>query len=131
MLNRTTILKYTIIHAVEFALVVGAVIIVRHYVRIPTWLVVLFLVLWVVKDVVIYLKVWRSYAYGDNRPTNTMIGLEATAVSSIDPAGYVRTRGEIWKAEINEPQHPAAKGERTRVVDIKGMTLVVERGDEG
>lgn len=58
---------------------------------------------------------------------NEFIGLEATVTDRLDPVGYVRVHGEIWKAEVGNHRQPAKRGERMRVVDSSGMTLIVER----
>ena len=127
MLNSKVILKYALIHLVELALIVVAVIVVRHFISIPTWLTITILVLWILKDIAIFFKVWRSYAVYDSNPMRELIGLEATVMDGLNPVGYVRVKGELWKAEIRNPMYPAKRGDKTRVVDNKGMTLIVER----
>jgi len=127
LLDRKVILKYALVHVAELVIVVCALILARHLFSLSTWLMVTILVLWIVKDAALFPKVWRSYAVDDNRPTSKLLGLEATVVDSLDPVGYVRVVGELWKAEVSDPDHPATRGDRTRVVDIRGMTLTVER----
>ena len=53
----------------------------------------------------------------------TLIGLEAVVVTPCTPRGQVRVQGEIWDARCDAG---AAAGERVRVVDRAGLTLVVE-----
>ena len=118
------------LHLAELAIVVVALIVVGHFISIPTWLIITILTLWIGKDIALFPKVWRSYAFDDNSPMRKFIGLEATVMDSLNPAGYVRVRGELWKAEIRNPRYPAKRGDRTRVVDIKGMTLIVEKCDD-
>ena len=130
MLNAKIILKYTMLHLAELAIVVVALIVVGHFISIPTWLIITILTLWIGKDIALFPKVWRSYAFDDNSPMRKFIGLEATVIDSLNPVGYVRARGELWKAEIRNPRYPAKRGDRTRVVDIKGMTLIVEKCDD-
>ena len=126
MLNTKVILKYTLIHLAELALIVVALIVFRHFVSISTWLITTILALWILKDIALFPKVWRAYAFYDNNPMRKLIGLEATVMDSLNPVGYVRVNGELWKAEIRNPRYPAKRGDRTRVIDIKGMTLIVE-----
>ena len=127
MLSSKVILKYTFIQSAELALLAIALIVVRHFIGISTWLIITILALWIIKDIALFTKVWRAYAFDDNGPMRRLIGLEATVMDSLNPVGYVRVRGELWKAEIRNPRYPAKKGDRTRVIDIKGMTLIVER----
>jgi membrane protein implicated in regulation of membrane protease activity len=127
LLNLKIILKYTFIHLAELALLVVALIVVKRFMSIPTWLTITILALWILKDIALFTKVWRAYASDDNNPMMKLIGLEATVIFGLDPVGYVRARGELWKAEVRNPLYPAKKGDRTTVIDIKGMTLIVER----
>ena len=130
MLNVKVILKYASLHLAELALLSVALLVINDFINIPTWLTVTILALWILKDIVLFTKVWRAYAFDDNNPMMKLIGLEATVIFSLDPVGYVRARGELWKAEVRNPLYPAKKGDRTTVIDIKGMTLIVERCNE-
>jgi membrane protein implicated in regulation of membrane protease activity len=130
LLNLKVILKYTLLNLAELGLIVVALILVGHFIDIPTWLTITVLALWILKDVAIFPKVWMAYAFDEHRPMKQLIGLEATVMDSLNPVGYVKVNGELWKAEIRDPRHPARKGDRTRVVDIKGMILIVERSPD-
>jgi len=125
------IIKYALLHVIELGAVVLALVLVRHYFALPSWLMATILVLWILKDIALFPKVRRAYAVDDNRPVKQLMGLEATVTTGLDPVGYVRVRGELWRAEISDPRFPAKKGEKTKVVDAKGMTLVVEKSERG
>ncbi len=129
LLNSKVILKYALLHFAELLLLVGALIVVERFLGMGTWLIITIIVLWIVKDIIMFTKVWQSYAFPDNDPMRQLIGLEATVMVSLNPVGYVRTRGELWKAEVSNPRYPVEKGARTRVIDVKGTTLIVERCD--
>lgn len=126
MLNRQVVLKYILLHVAELIPVIIGLILARQALGIPGWLIAAVIAVWIVKDVVLFPKVWRAYAFGDNDPMREFLGLEATATGSLDPAGYVSVRGELWKAQIIDPSRPARRGDKKRVVGIKGMTLIVE-----
>jgi membrane protein implicated in regulation of membrane protease activity len=121
------ILKYSVVHLTELALLVIALVLFDNFIRIPVWLTSAIIGIWIIKDMVLFTKVWRAYAFSDNDPMLKLIGLEATVIVSLNPVGYVRTRGELWRAEVRNPLYPVKKGDRTRVIEIKGMTLIVER----
>ncbi len=127
MLGSRSILKYALIHLAELVLVIVVLIFARYFLGIPSWVVPTAVVLWVVKDVALFPRVRRAYEYGDNRPTKGLVGLEATVIDVLDPVGYVKVRGELWRAEIRDGRQPVAVGQKTTVVDIQGMTLIVER----
>ena len=107
-----------------------ALIVIRQFISISMWIVVAILVLWILKDIVLFPKVWRAYVFDDNSPMRKLIGLEAIVMDSLDPVGHVRARGELWKAEITNPRNPAERGDRTRVIGTKEMMLIVERWNE-
>jgi len=127
LLDAKVIIKYTLLHVAELVALAAALVLAGHYFALPTWLTITILVLWIVKDIVLFPKVRRAYLVDDNRPVKQLMGLEATVTVGLDPVGYVRVRGELWRAEISDPRFPAKKGEKTKVVDAKGTTLVVEK----
>lgn len=55
----------------------------------------------------------------------SMVGLEGTAVSAVDPDGTVRIRGALWRARTNRAT-PIEEGDVVRVVEIDGLLLEVE-----
>jgi membrane protein implicated in regulation of membrane protease activity len=127
LISLKVIFKYSVVHLTELALLVIGLVVISSFITIPTWLTSTIIVVWIIKDIVLFTKVWRAYAFSDNNPMLKLIGLEATVIVSLDPVGYVRARGELWRAEIRNPLYPVKKGDRTRVIEIKGMTLIVER----
>jgi membrane-bound serine protease (ClpP class) len=52
-----------------------------------------------------------------------MIGLVGVAQTDLDPAGKVLVRGEIWNARA---RLKILAGSRVKVLQIEGLTLVVE-----
>jgi membrane protein implicated in regulation of membrane protease activity len=124
--NRKVILKYAAIQLAQLVVLVGVLMLIWYFTGVPTWILITVIALWILKDIALFPKVWKAYAVDDNSPTRQLIGLEATVIYGLDPVGFVRVQGELWKAELRNPRHPAKKGDRTRVVDVKGMTLIVE-----
>lgn len=56
-----------------------------------------------------------------------MVGLEGVAQSDISPEGTVRIVGELWNARSMEPVN---KGEKVIVKEVRGLTVLVEKGKE-
>jgi membrane protein implicated in regulation of membrane protease activity len=108
-------------------MVVAAVILARHWLDLPTWIAVVVVSLWVVKDIALFPFVWR--AYDKTRPGDpySMIGARGIAQERLAPSGYVLVGRELWRAEMMEPGSAVEKGEAVRVREIKGLTLMVER----
>ena len=78
---------------------------------------------------VIFLFLGRLALAAHRRPPVTgreaLIGTEGEARDAItsDAPGYVRVRGELWRAISKTPVAP---GQAIRVLDIHGLTLNVE-----
>jgi membrane-bound serine protease (ClpP class) len=55
-----------------------------------------------------------------------MIGHKGIVVSRLDPSGYVRIRGELWKAETEDGIQTVEKGRTVTVLHVKGLQLYVQ-----
>ncbi len=121
------LVKYALLQVPGIAMVVAAVILARHWLDLPTWIAVVVVSLWVVKDIALFPFVWR--AYDKTRPGDpySMIGARGIAQERLAPSGYVLVGRELWRAEMMEPGSAIEKGEAVRVREIKGLTLMVER----
>jgi membrane-bound serine protease (ClpP class) len=53
----------------------------------------------------------------------TLIGREAVVMTACQPRGQVRIGGEIWEARCAAG---AVEGDAVRVLDLDGLTLIVE-----
>jgi membrane-bound serine protease (ClpP class) len=60
--------------------------------------------------------------------TDRIVGAEGVVVRDIDPTGVVLVASEEWTAET--PSGPIRKGERVRVVALRGIRLKVEPATE-
>jgi membrane-bound serine protease (ClpP class) len=54
-----------------------------------------------------------------------LIGELGSAEVGIDPDGVVRVRDALWRARTNRAT-PIERGDRVRVVSVRGITLEVE-----
>ncbi len=70
--------------------------------------------------------VWKSYNINDSTTEKKMIGKKGAARNDINPMGYIYINGELWKAELSLAQAPIVKGENVKVIDMKGLTLIIE-----
>ena len=83
-------------------------------------------VLWFLKDVVAYPFV--RHAYEDNGRTRIeeLLGSRGEVQRELAPLGFIRVRGELWRAEVADGAPPLAAGVPVIVRAARGMTLVVE-----
>ena len=71
----------------------------------------------------IFFWIWLSKRYSIQVGAETLIGARAVVVTPCRPSGQVRVQGELWQARCREGADP---GETVRVVELDGLTLVVE-----
>lgn len=57
----------------------------------------------------------------------TMIGMVGVAMDEFEVEGMVKIRGELWNATS---ESPLSKGDQVKVVDVSGLRLKVEKGDQ-
>jgi len=92
---------------------------------VDAWIAVAVLVLWVVKDFVLYPFVKASYERGVATGAESLIGAVGVVQRRLNPRGLVRVRGALWRAEIRSSEPAVAKGEEVRVRGVRGLTLLV------
>jgi membrane protein implicated in regulation of membrane protease activity len=126
------LLRYALLQLPSQALVVLALVVVRRWLDLPPWFFWTCIACWLLKDVILFPLVWRAYDWDRAARTDTMAGLRGMAVEQIAPAGYVRVRGELWRAEAVGDRLPIQAGQAVTVRGSRGLTLLVaaER-DEG
>ena len=103
----------------------------RWWVAVPLWLGVGIVGLAIVKDLVLFPLLWRSYAGGDPEDPSSMIGRRGIVIGRLDPEGYVRVHGELWRAETVEIDRPVEEGGSVTVVGVSGLKLHVKTDLQG
>ena len=80
-------------------MLVGILFFVRSRVTLPGWFIVLMVAVWLVKDVILFPFVWKSYDWERPGISRTMTGSTGVVKKSLTPQGLVQIDGELWKAE--------------------------------
>jgi membrane protein implicated in regulation of membrane protease activity len=96
---------------------------------VPPWAGIGFFIFWVIKDLAMYPVVRRAYANDAKTGAEALVGSGGVACERIDPQGYVKIRGELWKARTNG--RPISKDTVVKVTGASAMTLIVEPADGG
>ncbi len=94
------------------------------YFELPVWIAALMVVLWIVKDIIMFPFVWKSYSL-ESEHNSKLVGKTGITLTDLDPKGSVRVNGEIWRA-INMEKQKIAKGKQILVKAINGMELQVK-----
>ena len=120
------VLRYALIQLPFTALLVVVLITVRRWVDLSTWIICAIVALWVVKEIVLFPFVWRSYDPKLPAATGSIEGARGIALDDLHPSGYVEIGAELWKAEVVESALPIKRGEHVRVWGVRGLTLLVK-----
>ena len=79
-----------------------------------------------IEDAILFPFVWRAYDRGRERNLHGRVGEKGIVEERLDPLGYIRIHGELWKAELIGGGLPIEKGERVYVQGIRGLVLLVQ-----
>ena len=96
-----------------------------RYLSVPLWVAAGLPLAWVIKDYALYPLLRFAYEADQRRPIERLIGTEGAAVEPLAPAGYVRVRGELWRARGLAANGAIGTGDAIEVVGVEGATLIV------
>ncbi|MEF8823953.1 MAG: NfeD family protein [Desulfohalobiaceae bacterium] len=118
--------KYTALQ-VPSAILAGLVLwLLWRYDIMPAWLAWCLLVLWILKDVVLFFYVWPAYEPSGEEGPLSPVGQVGVVEGEMEKGRMrVRVRGEAWRACPETGQVSPGSGRLVRVVNRKGLLLVV------
>jgi membrane protein implicated in regulation of membrane protease activity len=120
-----TLFKYALAQIPDIVIFVAAVLALQRWLDLSTWLVTLLIAVWVLKDILLFPWLRRSFEEGRPEDAQPMIGARGVAKDRLDPDGYIWVRGELWRAELVQGHPPIEAGEPLEVQDVRGLTLLV------
>jgi membrane-bound ClpP family serine protease len=123
--SKKTIVRYTLLQLPGLLLIVLLVILVKRYFDFSWWFMGGIIVIWILKDIVLFPFVWRAYDWKSHEKSHSMLGLVGNAVDRLAPEGYVKVRGELWRAEVIDRDMVVEQNRAVRVEAIRGLTLLV------
>jgi membrane protein implicated in regulation of membrane protease activity len=83
-------------------------------------------VVWIAKDVLMYPVLRVAYEAGSSSGLDGIHGALGVVTQPLVPSGYVRLGSERWKAELVCGSGVVPVGSAIRVVESRGLTLIVE-----
>ena len=125
-LGNKTLIKYILLQIPDLALLIIALVVAAKFIIIPVWLLAAIIAVWIAKDIALYPKLRKAYEVNTPTQAGQLIGMKGTIMDKLDPEGYIKVKGELWKAEMKDPGVCVQKGAEVKVVDARGMNLVVE-----
>lgn len=105
------------------ACTVGAAIV--YWLDVKPWAAAAGVAIWTLKDVFMFPYVWRAYAPRADGGPHDLRGRTGRTAGD----GYVRLGAEHWRARFLDGGE-LDDGAPIRVVEVEGLTLVVERAEE-
>lgn len=92
----------------------------------PDWIAAAIAGGWLMMDAALYPVLRDSYRTEPHRPGADLIGRLGLVESRIAPEGTIGVGAERWRARVAAGQPPIEEAARVRVVEIEGLTLIVE-----
>jgi len=124
-------LRYALWQLPGFTVFLATLLVVFHWTNLSRWWIWTGVVLWVVKDLFLFPRVWRAYDRDPSRVTHSMIGKKGIVESYLHPSGLIQVHGEIWRAEVRGERPSVDPGESVRIEEVQGLTLIVRPEREG
>jgi membrane protein implicated in regulation of membrane protease activity len=124
--KRRIALTYALYQIPDIAIFVLILFLLHQWVDLPLWLYMGFVTLWMVKYVLVFPFVWPAYDKPRTGDVKSLIGTEGTAEECLDPSGYIRVHGELWRAVVIGKTIPIEKGQTVRIERACGLTLLVK-----
>lgn len=107
----------------SWGIAVIAAVLLHQVAGVGAWIAAAVAVLWIGTDLLTFPRK-RKY-YTSEPVEERMLGETGLTVSTLDPDGHARIRGELWQAVSVDG--PLPEGTRVRVRSLRGLVLVVER----
>jgi membrane-bound serine protease (ClpP class) len=123
---------YTLYSFIGTVIEQGAIFIILYYwlpqigIEAPWWGIVLVMGAFLAYSIYTYSKGRAAMRRNPVVAPETVIGCRGRVATSIDPRGYVRIKGELWKAQS---QYRLEVNDEVVVVAVEGIQLIVTPAD--
>jgi membrane protein implicated in regulation of membrane protease activity len=97
---------------------------------IPKWLAILCFCGWLLKDLLLYRFLRRAYEPAVNGSAR-LVGARGVAEGDLTPNGYIRVRGELWRAVASPAENVVRSGTEVEIVGAERMEVFVRAVDTG
>jgi membrane protein implicated in regulation of membrane protease activity len=124
--KRRIVLRYALYQIPDIGILALILYVLHRWVDLSLWLYTGIVSLWMVKYVLAFSFVWRAYDKPRPGDVKSLIGTEGIAEERLDPSGYIRVHGELWRAEVIGKTVPVEKGETVLIERASGLTLLVK-----
>lgn len=129
-ITKRVVAKYLLLQLPALLFLILILLLLRHWEVIPRWVFWAVVAAWVAKDALLFPFVWQAYDPDTPAAGHSLIGARGMARERLDPAGYIRVGGELWRAELLKGEPPVEAGEIVVVRELSGLTLRVGREED-
>ena len=124
--HRTPI-RYALLQLPSIAVLILILAVMQPYLELSRYAMWGIVGLWIAKDIILYPIVGRYYNPDYWKDRFSMVGMTGVAQELLAPKGYVRVRGELWKAMVLDKDVKINAGESVIIRGMDGLTLIVEQ----
>jgi len=118
--KRRIVLRYARYQIPDVAIFTLTLFVLHQWVGLSLWWVIGLAGLWMVKYLIVFRFVWRAYDKTRPGDVTSLIGTQGIAEERLDPSGYIRVHGELWRGEVI--------GTMTAIIE-KGQTVLIDRAN--
>lgn len=126
----TVFWRYWLLQIPGWVVLIGLVMAAHYWLGLSVLAGALVFVIWLVKDAILYPILKPHYVFHERHAHEGLLGADAVAQQTLSPRGYVKLKGELWRAELIGSDVPVATGESVVVESVDGLTLKVRRSRE-
>ena len=119
-----TFTRYFLLQIPDWLILTSILVWLGFLIDLPFWTGVGLLCFWVVKDFVLYPFVRSAYEPAKTG-TERLVGVQGKVEQTLDPRGYVRIHGELWRAEAEGAEQLLESGRAVTVRSVRGLMLIV------
>jgi membrane protein implicated in regulation of membrane protease activity len=89
------------------------------------WVAVLCFSAYVLKDLILYPITRKAYETNVRTGSQALVGNRGVAVEDLSPEGYVRIRGELWRAVSDPADRAISTGTEVEILEANGIMVSV------
>jgi len=124
--KRRTIVRYTLFQIPDLILLCLGLAAAVRWLNLPVIAAYGLVAAWIAKDIILFPVLRIAYESNGSSESRGVRGALAVVTQPLVPAGYVRLGSELWKAELASGSGSLPVGSSIRVVEVRGLTLIVE-----
>lgn len=123
--NRTIVTRYILLQVPGIIIFSIAVFAGVSVAGISHWYTGLAVMLWIIKDIIMFPLTWKSYSPHNPHGVDALLGSKGTVQSVSEESIYVRIGMELWKARC--PGYEGINpGDRVEVTGNNGLELIIK-----